>query len=753
MLKNITIKNKLKMVLIILISLIIMSSMAFLFIVNSIIRNTEDLYAHPYTVSNMALEIKSNVRHLFSITEEITETTDSVIRNQLIADLEALEDEVIEHLVDVKELYLGDIQDVEDFEDAFLISNTYRDVAIALTLDGNYTDAFNYRLTTIKDQTEEIIDYIIVIENFANTKAIELTQDAVALNTLYNKIVYISSTLLIILSLSIFIVLIRNIYPEIEKILLTIKSRGMKGNILDLNRKDELGIIGRNLNDMISNIKTQSEIKELNMKLANLKDKENLRITLMSIGDGVITTDLNGDITNINPVASNLTGYLPIEAIGKNSDDIFKIVNKFSRKSVENPIDQVIKTGKKVGLANHTILISKDGKEYDVSDSGAPITSEEGEIFGAVLVFRDITAEYKTREEIEFLSWNDPLTGLKNRNYLEKIILNLEESKSENIGVIMGDVNGLKITNDAFGHDFGDQLLIDISSILNSSIPEGAIIARWGGDEFLIMLENATENKLDKICKKVRLISDDFKSNSPMKPSISLGHAVLQKEDVNLYRTLIRAEDMMYENKLLNKDSLRSKIVRSLEVSLYEKSYEAEDHALRVAEYGELIARKINLPQNEINNVILLCKLHDIGKISIDDYILNKPGKLDSEEWKKIKKHPEIGYRIASSLKDLAHIAEGILCHHEHYNGNGYPRGLRGEKIPISARITSIADAFDVMTTKRNYRQTLTIEEAINELIQCKGAQFDPDLVDVFIEELRNKNKTTSSSIDSKLID
>ncbi|MCK4552017.1 MAG: diguanylate cyclase [Tenericutes bacterium] len=752
MFKNITIKNKLKMVLITLITLIIVTSLAFLLIVNSIIRNTEDLYDHPFTMSNLTLEIKSDCRHLFSITEEITETTDPVIRNQLIADLEALEDEVLEHIVDIRELYLGDIQDIDNIENSFLISNTYRDVAIALTLDGNYADAFNYRLTTIKNHTDEMIDYIIVAEDFANANALELMQEAVNLNVLYNKVVYISSALLIVLSISMFILLIRDISPEMKKILQTIKSQGNQGNILDLDRKDELGIIGRNLNDMISNIKTQNEIKELNLKLANLKDKENLRITLMSIGDGVITTDLDGFITNINPVASDLTGYLPKEAIGKNSSDIFKIVNKYSRERLENPIDKVIKTGKVVGLANHTILISKDGNEYDVSDSGAPIASEKGEIFGAVLVFRDVTAEYKIREDIEYLSWNDSLTGLKNRNYLEKTILKLQESKTQDVGVIMGDVNGLKITNDAFGHDFGDQLLIDISSILSSSAPKGVIIARWGGDEFVILLENATENKLNDISKKVKKASDDFKSKSPMKPSISLGHAILHKEDSNLYRTLIRAEDMMYENKLLNKDSLRSKIVSSLEASLYEKSYEAEDHALRVAEYGELIARKINLRQNEINNVILLCKLHDIGKISIDDFILNKPGELNSEEWKKIKKHPEIGYRIASSLKDLAHIAEGILCHHEHYNGSGYPRGLRGDHIPISARITSIADAFDVMTTKRNYRQTLTIEEAIEELIKCKGTQFDPELVDIFIEEFRS-NRTKSSSKNSNLID
>ena len=145
----------------------------------------------------------------------------------------------------------------------------------------------------------------------------------------------------------------------------------------------------------------------------------------------------------------------------------------------------------------------------------------------------------------------------------------------------------------------------------------------------------------------------------------------------------------------------------------------------------------MQLHQNEINSIILLAKLHDIGKISIDDSILLKRGKLNSEEWKTMIKHPETGYRIASSLNDLTHIAEGILCHHEFYDGNGYPRGLKGEEIPIQARIVSIADAFDVMITERNYKQTMSKEDAIEELIRCKGTQFDPELVDVFVKEIQ----------------
>jgi len=737
MLSNMQLKNKLRAAFSIITLLLLATSIIFIVIVQHIIENTEDLYEHPYTVTWTILEIKSDVIHLFSITEEITETTDPILRQELINLSEDKEVEIMNHLEVIYDLYLGDIQDIQDIEDEFLISNENRDTAIALTVAEKYDEVFIYRLTTIKDQTYELIENIGVIEDFANAKAIELKDEATRLTNIYNIVVVTSILSVVLISIILFIIITRNILPSLQKIILTIKSQGKGENKLDLDRRDEIGVISRNLNSMLENIKTTNEINELNLKLANLRDKENLRITLMSIGDGVITTDLNGIITNINPVASSLTGYLPIEAIGKNANDVFNILNKLTRIVVPSPIDRVIKEGRIIGLANHTVLISKNGTEYDISDSGAPIIDENGIIFGVVLVFRDVTQEYANRKEIEYLSWHDALTGLNNRNHLEKLILSLQESKTKNVGIIMGDVNGLKITNDAFGHAFGDRLLKEISIILKVSTPKDSTIVRWGGDEFVLVIENTNQNELDIICGKITKACVNYDSKSPVKPSISLGHAVLNNNDQNLYRTLIRAEDMMYENKLLDKNSLRSVIVRSLETSLYEKSYETEEHALRVAGYSEIIAKKMQLHQNEINSIILLAKLHDIGKISIDDSILLKRGKLNSEEWKTMIKHPETGYRIASSLNDLTHIAEGILCHHEFYDGNGYPRGLKGEEIPIQARIVSIADAFDVMITERNYKQTMSKEDAIEELIRCKGTQFDPELVDVFVKEIQ----------------
>jgi HD-GYP domain-containing protein (c-di-GMP phosphodiesterase class II) len=141
----------------------------------------------------------------------------------------------------------------------------------------------------------------------------------------------------------------------------------------------------------------------------------------------------------------------------------------------------------------------------------------------------------------------------------------------------------------------------------------------------------------------------------------------------------------------------------------------------------------MGMTKQDIEQLTLISNLHDIGKIAIDDKILNKPGKLTEEEWRVMKRHPETGYRILASSPDYIEIAEDILSHHEKYDGTGYPRGLKGEKIPIRARIIAIADAYDAMTSDRPYRKKLDHAVAIQELIDNKGSQFDPKLVDIFL--------------------
>jgi HD-GYP domain-containing protein (c-di-GMP phosphodiesterase class II) len=140
-----------------------------------------------------------------------------------------------------------------------------------------------------------------------------------------------------------------------------------------------------------------------------------------------------------------------------------------------------------------------------------------------------------------------------------------------------------------------------------------------------------------------------------------------------------------------------------------------------------------------LNELEMLGLLHDIGKIAIDKEILNKPGRLTKKEWNEVKRHPEIGYRILSSVNDMAELAEFILAHHERWDGEGYPKGLRGEDIPLQSRVLALADAYDAMTSERAYRRSLSESAAVEELEKNAGTQFDPEIVRIFIEKVIKK--------------
>lgn len=211
-------------------------------------------------------------------------------------------------------------------------------------------------------------------------------------------------------------------------------------------------------------------------------------------------------------------------------------------------------------------------------------------------------------------------------------------------------------------------------------------------------------------------------------------------DEENLKEVIKEARNNMYKNKLLKRNSIYNSIISSLERILWEKNQQTKGHTERLKRLALQLGSAINLPQNKLDELVLLSTLHDIGKIAIPDKILMKKGKLTAEEWKIIKRHAEIGYKIAKSTPQIAPIAEDILSHHEWWNGTGYPQGLGGGYITVNACITSIVDAYDVMTFGRPYREAISEEEAIEELRRCSGTQFNPMLVRKFVILLKKLN-------------
>ena len=596
-----------------------------------------------------------------------------------------------------------------------------------------------------------------------------------------------------------------------------------------------------------------------------LPDREDyFRRIVESIGDAVIVTDNTGRVTMMNPQAEALTGWIDSSGVGQELVQVFQIVNARSREPVQNPVGKVLASGEIVGLANHTVLISKTGVEYHIADSAAPVKDSAGNIHGVILVFRDVTEEYQQREKMRrseerfrtlmetsinaialheiitdsdnrpvdyrFLEVNkafeeltgfsaaelvgktvlemmpntekiwietygqvaltgvptsiedfsqeigkyftvraysprprlfvtvfdditerklmelklreqvykDSLTGLYNRHHLESQLPSLDSEEHLPLSVIIGDLNGLKIINDSMGHHQGDEVLRGAAKVFHSVARSRDVVVRWGGDEFLLLLPKTTAEQAQKICLEIDAASQEM-NHTGLAPSIALGSATKTVPEENIADVFRSAETNMYQQKISSAQSRRSALVSSLQQALAEKSHETEEHARNLQKRAVNLAQRIGLSDGEVVTSSLVAILHDIGKVGISENILDKPGPLTEEEWQVMRQHCEIGHRIVASSPDLLDVAEGVLYHHERWDGKGYPHGLKGEEIPIAARIVALADAFDAMTSDRAYRKALCPEKALEEIASGAGSQFDPYLAREFLGMLKEE--------------
>lgn len=352
---------------------------------------------------------------------------------------------------------------------------------------------------------------------------------------------------------------------------------------------------------------------------------------------------------------------------------------------------------------------------------------------------RDIRERKQMENKLEYLSYHDQLTGLYNRRFFEKELKRLDVGKNLPLTIVMADVNGLKLVNDSFGHAAGDELLEKVSEVIKKGCRSNDIIARLGGDEFVILLPKTDIYETEQIVKNINALALK-ETVSAVNISISFGYGTKKKEGEKIEEILKKAEDYMYKKKLFESPSMRGKTIGAIINTLHEKNKREEEHSHRVSMLCQDMGHALGLTESETEELKTIGLLHDIGKIAIEENILNKREELTEDEWQEIKRHPEIGYRILNTVNDMLEIAEYVLYHHERWDGKGYPKGLKGEEIPLQSRIITIVDAYDAMTSQRSYRNALQEEIAIEELKINSGTQFDPELVRIFIEKVLNKS-------------
>lgn len=449
---------------------------------------------------------------------------------------------------------------------------------------------------------------------------------------------------------------------------------------------------------------------------------------------GIVMLDNADRVLRANKGFQNLFQYSLDEAVGCN---VQELVVPESLLDEASALSRAISDGKVA--QKESVRRRKDGSLVEVSVRGYPIVVDNKPV-GRYMIYNDISERKRAEEQLKYLSLHDSLTGIFNRNYFEQEMRRLAEGRSRSVGVIICDVDGLKLTNDALGHSAGDALLKAAADAIRGSFRGGDVVARVGGDEFAVLLPGSDRETVENGIRRIREAVESYNAKNPELPlGVSIGFAVSNDVQVNMDELFKKADNNMYREKLHHGRSTHSAIVQALTQMLSARDFITGGHADRLQGWVLGMAAVCELSERNRADLRLLARFHDLGKVGVPDRILFKPGPLTPEEAAEMQRHCEIGHRIALSVPDLIPIADWILKHHEWWNGKGYPLGLEGEAIPLECRILAVVDAYDAMTNNRPYRKAMPHAEAVAELRRCAGTQFDPQLVEKFLQLLADR--------------
>jgi len=478
-----------------------------------------------------------------------------------------------------------------------------------------------------------------------------------------------------------------------------------------------------------------NSIKEKEMSNEQLlSEKEFLNTVLITIGDGIIVTDEEQKIQMVNMAAVQMIGIDDEKLIGTTGDQFVTFVDYKTQEKLKSLIALAIESKKIVERQESYMIISE--RKMLVEESASPILDRQKNLTGIVYVFRNITDSMKRKQEIEFLSYHDQLTGLFNRRYFEEISTVMLEEKNLPLSLIIGDLNALKLTNDAFGHLKGDQMITVFSDVLKSSFSPNTIVARIGGDEFAILLPNTRPDQAEVLIRDIRLkLKGTSVGQVPV--TAAFGHATVNETSDSFPNIFRLADEAMYNQKLLDHVMVKKTIVNRI---ILENNHRQKGKKEEIRQSVHLIGNfleYLDMDETTIRKMRKAAFVYDIGYVTVPNSVIKSNMSLTKIDWEEVKSHPVSAYNILKNIDHYAEIAEDVLTHHEWFNGSGYPRGLVGKNIPFGARILALVTDYVAMTHERPYRKALTKEEVSQQMQEESGKRYDPEFVALFLDFIK----------------
>jgi diguanylate cyclase (GGDEF)-like protein/PAS domain S-box-containing protein len=495
-----------------------------------------------------------------------------------------------------------------------------------------------------------------------------------------------------------------------------------------LTKLEGVILLDRNQSKSSEQINIEQQLREI---------EERYRILFEYAEDMIYTRTISGKFTSVNGACERILGYSKEQLLNMSIYDISDSEEHQGIYNLEHFEDLNLSQPIKLDIK----FITSKNENITVELIRSVIRKSDGS-YEILVIGRDITERLEYEDAIAYLSFHDKLTGLYNRAFFEMKVNHLSKEFILPLSLIMADVNGLKLVNDAFGHLDGDKLLKKVSVILSSAANSKSLVFRLGGDEFVILTPGASQESVREIISNIKKGCNE-ECELTIKPSVAIGYSLMTSYKQTIDEIIKEAENMMYTNKLVESKSFRNSIISSLQKTMKESTPDISEHSTRVKVLAREFGRLLNMSQEKIDKLVLLALLHDIGKIAISADILLKSDTLTEDEEKAVRNHCKIGYNIANSTPELSSISELILYHHERWDGKGYPHGLKGNDIPELSRIISIIDAFDSITHGISYRSIVQVDKALLELRNGAGSRFDPDLVEKFIGMINEKCERT----------